>query len=66
QYNHLLRTPLTSVSQCSTEMGRVAVQLMLDLFAGRPIDARHVIPTRLVEAASVAPPRALGQPDIVS
>lgn len=66
QYNHLLHTPLTSVSQCSAEMGRVAVKLMLGILDGQLLDARHIIPTRLVEAASVTPPRTAHNHDIVS
>jgi LacI family transcriptional regulator len=50
--------PLTTVRQPLAEMGRVAVQLLEALIAGREPDAYHVeLATALVVRSSTAPPR---------
>ena len=51
--------PLTTVHQPKREMGRLAMQMLLDLLAGRPVRDRILAPS-LVLRASTAPPRREG------
>ncbi|MEV4570513.1 LacI family DNA-binding transcriptional regulator [Nonomuraea sp. NPDC049419] len=50
--------PLTTVEQPIQQMGLIAVEMLLDLLAGRDPAQRHVrLPTRLVPRSSCAPPK---------
>ena len=50
-----IEPPLTVLSQEPAEIGRVSARLLLDRLAGGP-PATELVPMRLVERASAAPP----------
>mgnify|MGYP002780813359 CR=1 FL=1 len=48
--------PLTTVAQPMQQMGSVAIGMLVELMAGRPVPAAHLrLPTRLVERGTCAP-----------
>lgn len=52
------KPPLTTVRQSMHEMGGKAARMMLDLLAGRPLEASHIqLPASLVIRGTTAPPR---------
>ncbi len=55
----LVTPPLTTIHQPRLRLGQLAMEMLLDLLAGRPVED-HVIPTGLVVRGSTAsaPPRA--------
>jgi LacI family transcriptional regulator len=60
--SQLVSPPLTTVRQPLTEMGRVAVSLVLRLVAGRKLEALRVeLATRLVRRGSTAELSAAGR-----
>lgn len=53
----LLYPDLTTVELAGEELGRLGLITLLELIDGKEPDARAVLPTRLLERDSIAPPR---------
>ena len=55
RFPHLLKPALTTISQNSKDVGRIAVRTILDLKADLPINAETLLSCDIIERDSVAP-----------
>ena len=60
EFANLLMPAITTVRQSAAELGRTSVGLLVSMLTGNGTSGRavHRLPVRLIERASVAPPRA--------
>ncbi len=56
EISQYITPPLTTVHQPKLRLGTVAMEMLLDLLEGRPVED-HVLPTELIPRSSTAPPR---------